>query len=595
MAMKPWGFYGRKEELRELHEFMDSDIAFNAMAIRGRRQVGKTGLVRHFFRNWHQEETDGARPIVMFHLSEAEGSAPWFYRQLKNHLNRNLPELLDGFRPSGDDVDDFPELVSHLLGQGCTVVLDEFQRISEDGRGGLYMASLFQKVLDDMWMAEHRPGFRPRLVVLGSAQQRLMELFQHPRAPMFGRIAEYLHVRPWTFGELREAAASQGWDRDPRRLLTLWTAYGGMPAHWQRFSRSRHLSDFEKSVSGREWTDVFLEREEKHRQTPGGSFVGQLEVELRPEDVEFMAWLAKRPGGRRLGDIPENLEMALAGIFQEEFPNRKRPAENRVAATEILRDAVIPRLSGMHLGLLARRDAVDDPRAERWHVADNHARFQLDVLEHVANESAATETTGRDIVRAMRRERLRYAEGRGLETLAAAGLEHLLTEGFGPHGREGKAARRAGEPFAPAGRIHQTDLVHGAWRKHPQAEIDVLVLDRKERILWLCSAKRHARKHEPVKDCRNLERYLSPVAESDNGKRRLEGLSDFRRNLLFTAPEFRGGAVEKLGKTVAKAKEAGAVADGWFIMDIGDMLSGRGPRLLPLPQQKPPPDGSFEP
>jgi len=47
--MKPWKFYGRRRETVKLDGFMEGHSIFDAMIVRGRRQVGKSHLMRDFF------------------------------------------------------------------------------------------------------------------------------------------------------------------------------------------------------------------------------------------------------------------------------------------------------------------------------------------------------------------------------------------------------------------------------------------------------------------------------------------------------------------------------------------------------------------
>ncbi len=52
---------------------------------------------------------------------------------------------------------------------------------------------------------------------------------------MFNRVDEFLHVKPWTFAEFKEMTIDQGWQHNPHCLLKLWTAFDGLPGHWERF------------------------------------------------------------------------------------------------------------------------------------------------------------------------------------------------------------------------------------------------------------------------------------------------------------------------------------------------------------------------
>jgi len=149
-----------------------------------------------------------------------------------------------------------------------------------------------------------------------------MDMFHDPAAPMFNRIRKELHLKPWTFPEIVDMARGQGWHSRPDRLLALWTAYGGMPNHWQRFSENRALSDFSHRLPDRDWMDGFLLSEEEYRNTPYGSFDTQMEIRLRPLDRDIVAWLAEKPGGHPLHVLPKALRKRAAESFRGTFPRK---------------------------------------------------------------------------------------------------------------------------------------------------------------------------------------------------------------------------------------------------------------------------------
>ena len=586
-----WGFYGRHGEIGFLREFMDGELGFDTLAIRGRRQVGKSDLIRHFFAQEFPASED--RPVIVLDLSGADRSL--FYGRVRIAARRARSDLLEGFQPPEDDLEGaFPDLVEHLLGKGCAVVLDEFQRIADPHDR---MPALFQSLIDRLHLARLRADRdgRARLIVMGSEQQKLMDMFLDCRAPLYNRIRKRLHLRPWDFAELVEAAQDRGWDRRPERLLTLWTAYGGMPAHWRRFSENRALADFGRSMPDAAWTDAFLEGEEAYRRTEDGRFDRQMEVELRPGDRELLAWLAEKPGGHMLRDLPAGLRPALAAEFRKREPDRAELPEDR-AAVEAAHDAVVRRLSGEHLGLLERRNAVDDPDgAERWHVADNNARFHLDVLEKAERETATLVTAPPGAVASRFRERMQHAEGRGLETLAFAALGHLF---------------EAGCAAIPPVSMDKIRLERGAWRKDPGSpEIDLLAIEwpaipepgvplTDPGLLWAGFAKRAPDRHRPDKDCRTLAAWLAPVPENRRAESSLAPLRGWDHYLLFVSPVFGKRDIEELANKVDRARAAApGETRGWFAMDIADMLSGRGPRSLapPEPEESPDQDDPDEP
>jgi len=68
MTMEPWKFYGRHREAARIEAFLDLDASFSALVVRGRRQVGKSDFIRHFFGS-----RNDATPVVIQHLKNISG------------------------------------------------------------------------------------------------------------------------------------------------------------------------------------------------------------------------------------------------------------------------------------------------------------------------------------------------------------------------------------------------------------------------------------------------------------------------------------------------------------------------------------------
>ena len=590
---RPWSFYGRQAEIGRLQSFMDAAPGFGVYAVRGRRKVGKSALVRRFFT--HEREADPSRPVVSLNLERS--APPHYYGDLEARVgaDMNRPDLLEEFVPwKQDPILNFARLVQHLLKRNCTVVLDEFQRIARPGPAGEEprLPSLFQEVLDEVrqWSRDH-PGVAPRLIVMGSEQQKLMELFQDATQPLRQQLIDTLHVRPWDFSDIAEAAAGMGWDARPDRLLTLWTAYGGMPGHWERFaSQSPHLAAFNVAMEDGAWTDAFLAAEETHRHTPDGDFASQMEIQLRPADRALLVWLAEGEKGRDVGELfknrkdprgqeilaalgdgfrerPEAVAHAIACDEAAAVREKRAPDPEGAVVRAALREVLERRLSGKHLGLVSRRDAIDDSRAERWWVSDEHARFQLDVLEKAAVAgSGPAPLTGREFAD-FRRTRMQRAEGGGLETLALAALAPRIA---------------AGSP--------EESVRHGAWRRKPDAEIDMLAVA--EDALWGIFAKRSPRGHDPVQDSSHVSNWLRPLTSprQQDSEKTLARRRAMERRLLFVSPSFDDDALAALAARIDETVRTDPGAQAvryWYAMDIRDMLDGNAP--VPLKTQEPGP------
>jgi len=593
-----WRFYGRQSELQALDTFVCSHEPFSTLAIRGRRQVGKTALINQF--RQHGRDVSDTRALIVCSLQKPIGDMHRFHANLRTAIQTTDPSLLDGHRPSDDPYDAFTGMVYHVLEQGHILVLDEFQRIGFDG--SQHLESVFQEYIDRLGdiSAPRRAGWRPRLIVMGSEQQKLWEMFQHPTAPMFRRMYHVLHVKPWSFAEFREVVVDQGWDKNPNRLLTLWTAYNGLPGHWQRFAREPHLRDFFQISDDGDWTCRFLAMEDRYRNLPDGPFYSQMEVELRPSDVAIVRWLASRPSGysidtdlghRKHRAAFETIKMAL----QKDYPDEDISDRN---VPEKVQDAIQKRLSGEHLGLLDARSPLNSENKTKWSVSDNFARFQLnmfnldDILDPWAEE-------GNEVIEVKRLADLKALEGLGLETFAAAALRTLF---------------ETGTEVIPSNQARRTWIRTHVERDGIVGDFDVMIIHQERhptsprnydgnRNFWIGSAKRtvgeFCRKIDDKdgrwttalqKDIKRVNAFLQPI---DHGTALI--VEHFKRhwrhevNFIVISRSYTDMDRKEIVREIADICERDQDnlnvdhgIDRVFLMTIDDMISGRGPQRLSI-------------
>ena len=70
---------------------------------------------------------------------------------------------------------------------------------------------------------------------MGSHQQKFQKMRRGDQ-PLGDRIYKTAHLRPWPMTTILDVVRKHGWDSRPRRFLTLWTAFGGLPREWERFA-----------------------------------------------------------------------------------------------------------------------------------------------------------------------------------------------------------------------------------------------------------------------------------------------------------------------------------------------------------------------
>ena len=591
-----WKFYGRKKEIQTLEKFVNHRNGFSSLAIYGRRNVGKTALFRHF--TTIPERNHDSRKIIRCALTPSKGSCHRFVTNLQSAIMKADSSLLDDYIAHENENFDVVKLARHILENGHILMIDEFQRIRLDGDP--ILEGLFQELIDDLRI----PGpvwpdnWNPRLIVMGSEQQRLIEMFKHPRAPMFNRITDYLQMTPWAFSEFKEMVLDQGWDSHPNRLLTLWTAYNGLPRHWERFQNNSDLSDFSRIPDDSAWTREFMKREEHRRTSPGEGFQDQMEVQLRSSDLAIIRWLAEKPSGRNLAtDLTAAASRpavhAIRKALQKEHPDTD--VSDAETVRTLIEEAIDRRLSDAHLGLLRARAPLDSESRIKWSVNDNFARFQLQGLEPFAPRIRADERA-HQVLATERVSALQHLEGYGLEQFAARALYHFFA---------------IGTDVLPANAAGRTELYTRLERTDVSGDLDIVLIHHKEhptsaknydglRDFWIGSAKRFAKAFGATKirpedssmtslwrDITRIRSFLAPLSGGDV----LTQTHFFREwrgrvNYVVIARTFTEAEKSQLAQVISDmfAVHPEHGIDDVYSMDIADIMSGRGPQLLPLPE-----------
>lgn len=194
-------FRDRKTELAAIGEWFDDDAEWRAMALVGRRRVGKSWLFRAFA---HGREAD------IFVAST---------RAVADQL-AGFSELLerDGERPALPDLEAlFRLLYRRARDRRRLAVIDELPYLWTAERD---LPSILLKVME-----EEAASSRLKLLVTGS-HVGMMERLLAERAPLRDRLRP-LHLRALDFWRAREILG----DGSPEQLLTAFAIAGGLPRY----------------------------------------------------------------------------------------------------------------------------------------------------------------------------------------------------------------------------------------------------------------------------------------------------------------------------------------------------------------------------
>ena len=504
--VRHWEFYGRRDEVGRLLETMRAGRWFFG-AIRGRRRIGKTALVQQALTTLRQDEPH-RRPVVLVQLPD--GGAGDFAAVFRSTVRE---AALEGLLHGLDEVRDLPAVASaigSLCDAGAVVALDEFQ-VCHGGPLSVF-PSLLQAQVDRLQDRGQRGG----LIVLGSVQTEMEALLNDRRAPLYGRTTFNLALGPWDFRTVFEVCDEHG-AADPRRCLTAWTLFGGVPKYWRHFAEAGSLdavSDWEDwavELCGR----LFLRSDAPLREE-GESLLG---LELRRNYLAVLRVLAERSRSHAelRGALPDLRSM---GPYLQTLTRDLRLVEKE-------------------LPVFARETG----KGARYHLSDPFLRAWLSVLQpacQAVRVLPASEVAPRLV------SRLADLEGWAFERM----VRHASEE-----------SSRAGDGDFPL-----TDLVRGYWnrpRTHPASiEIDLVAWNEDRRCVRFGSCKRNPRRHDRTSlgDFRDhVQRFLS----TRRGKR----FQGWRLELALFAPVFPADQRSRLTN------------DGWVCRDLNDfrrMLADEG-------------------
>lgn len=235
----------RERELNILDKIYHSGKA-EFLAVYGRRRVGKTYLIREFFRN----------KGIFFHLTGVK-DAP-VRKQLRNFADEF--KRVFGY-PTKTRPKDWQEAFS-LLREAIEIV-----------PGSQRLILFFDEL---PWLATHRSGFlhdldhfwnrymsdnkRIILIVCGSAAAWMIQKVVKHKGGLHGRLTSSIRLMPFDLSETEQFLISQNVILDRRQIIDLYMAIGGIPKYLTYIERGMSaLQMINKICFGGPLTDEFEE------------------------------------------------------------------------------------------------------------------------------------------------------------------------------------------------------------------------------------------------------------------------------------------------------------------------------------------------
>jgi uncharacterized protein len=195
-------FVNRSEDLAELERWW-SDPTRDALAMIGRRRVGKSWLFRQF--------ADGKPAVILV------ADRLLLAQQMRRFSDELEPAV--GVRPALSSVAELVRVL-YALGreQKILAIVDEFPFLLPEGETHDGVLTEVQAVME-----EHRDGSQTKLVLCGSLIGQ-MEKLLYTSSPLHGRLRQF-DVWPFTFPESKMMTAPTD---SAERRITRYAVAGGM-------------------------------------------------------------------------------------------------------------------------------------------------------------------------------------------------------------------------------------------------------------------------------------------------------------------------------------------------------------------------------
>ena len=284
---------GRRPEQKILDDCCKSDKA-ELVAVYGRRRVGKTFLVKTFFKGKFDFYTTG-----IYKGTKAE-QLKFFNKQLCDYSGMPYPQAENWF----DAFDQLKHYISGIKKNRVVVFIDELPWMDTSRSGFIKAFELFW----NSWAAD-RPKIK--LIVCGSATTWMISHLLGSKGGLHNRVTRRIKLSPFTLAETEEYLESQNiaWNR--YQVTEAYMILGGTPYYLQRLQKGYSLSQnidrlfFSKDAELRDEYGFLF------RSLFNDSAVYRATVEL----------LGKKAKGMTRSEIMQTLKLPEGGMLSEVLEN----------------------------------------------------------------------------------------------------------------------------------------------------------------------------------------------------------------------------------------------------------------------------------
>jgi len=213
---------GRKKEMELLQRIVESgDPEF--VALYGRRRVGKTFLIKQFFKN-----------NFTFYFSGNENST--MKMQLENFKNA-FQNYFKTEIPTPENWTTAFEMLKRVISRSRkrgrkVIFIDEMPWLAT-------MGSNFIQAFEYWWNTYASSNPDILLIVCGSSTSWMLNKIIKNRGGLHNRVTRQISLQPFSLKECEEFAIKQKLKLDRTQLLDYYMILGGVPYYWKHLDKSK--------------------------------------------------------------------------------------------------------------------------------------------------------------------------------------------------------------------------------------------------------------------------------------------------------------------------------------------------------------------
>ena len=302
---------GRTQEIKILKDLYQSNRS-EFVALYGRRRVGKTFLIKEFFKNQFTFQVTGL-------------SRPNFQLQINNFhttLGRYDEKMQQKSKPTSW-FETFQLLIDYLEAhphERKVVFIDELPWLDTP-------KSDFISALEHFWNAWAYYRDDVLLLVCGSATSWMINELINNHGGLHNRVTKRLHLQPFTLKETEAFLKQKGGVYDRYQIVQLYMALGGIPFYLEQIDPSRSTSQnidtlfFSQGGTLRgEFNNLFRSLFKKHERHV--TIIEALAAKSQGLDRKTLVKITKLRSGGTLSKIL--LELEECGFIKKYLPFGKK-------------------------------------------------------------------------------------------------------------------------------------------------------------------------------------------------------------------------------------------------------------------------------